>query len=185
MCSELRASGPLKMPRDPVILGIDPGSRRTGWGAVAMTSGARLRSLGAGVLTSSEKLPFAERLAQLHQQLAAVINRIDPDNVAVEDVFFARYASAALKLGHARGVALLAAAQANKPVEAYPPAVVKRCVAGSGSADKTQVARLVAAILGAHQPQQADATDALAVAITAHRSSRMRSAPGEPSLRLR
>src|SRR5690606_36319541 len=96
-----------------------------------------------------------------------------PDAVAVEDIFFARYPQAALMLGHARGVAVLAAAQAELAVTAYPPAVVKRALVGSGRADKQQVAQLVGAVLGWKELPSVDATDALAIALTHLNASRL------------
>ena len=96
----------------------------------------------------------------------AVIAEHAPTSLAVEDIFHARFAASALKLGHARGVALLVGAQAGLPISAYPPALVKRSVAGRGQADKSQVARIVGAILGLRELPEVDATDALAIAIT-------------------
>ncbi len=147
------------------MLGIDPGSIRTGWGVVER-QGARARGIGAGVIRVSERAPLAERLYAVHRGVAEVLAAHRPDAVAVEDIFFARYAQAALSLGHARGVAILAVAQAGLSVAAYPPAVVKRAVVGSGRAEKQQVARLIAAILELDELPSVDATDALAVAVT-------------------
>ena len=106
------------------------------------------------------------RLLVLHRTLTDVIAELAPDAVAVEDVFFAKHANAALKLGHARGVVLLAAAQAGLVVSAYPPAVVKSAIGGRGAADKHQVARIVGAMLQLKTLPPVDATDALAVALT-------------------
>ena len=101
-----------------------------------------------------------------------------PEAVAVEDIFFAKYANAALKLGHARGVALLAAAELELEVHEYPPAIVKRTVVGRGAADKMQVARLITALLGLKEPPEEDAADALAVAITHIQASRSKAIRG-------
>ncbi len=147
------------------VLGIDPGSIRTGWGVVER-HGTRARGIAAGVIRVPERAPLAQRLEAMHRGLAEVLAAHRPDAVAVEDIFFARYAQAALMLGHARGVALLAVAQAGLSVAAYPPAVVKRAIVGSGRAEKPQVARLVAAVLGLKELPGVDATDALAVALT-------------------
>ena len=106
------------------------------------------------------------RLKAIHTGLAEVIAEYVPASVAVEDVFFAKHANAALKLGHARGVALLAAASASLSVHAYAPALVKKTVAGRGSAKKDQVAHLVGALLGIRKLPAEDACDALAIAIT-------------------
>jgi crossover junction endodeoxyribonuclease RuvC len=153
------------------VLGIDPGSRRTGWGVVQL-EGTRLRQVAAGTITVPEKLALAKRLRTIHQELERVLEEHSPDAVAVEEIFFAKYANAALKLGHARGVALLVAAQSEVPVHEYPPAIVKRTVVGRGGADKVQVARLVMALLGLSAPPEEDAADALAVAITHIQASR-------------
>jgi crossover junction endodeoxyribonuclease RuvC len=147
------------------VLGLDPGSIRTGWGVVEL-SGQRVCGIAAGVIRVREKAPIEERLRAVHEGVCGVLAEHRPDAVAVEDIFFARYPQAALMLGHARGVALLAAAQAGLQVAAYPPAVVKRAIVGSGRADKTQVARLVGTLLGFRALPSADATDALAVALT-------------------
>lgn len=146
-------------------LGLDPGTVRTGWGVVDK-NGSRLRHCAAGVIRVPDRLPLPERLRRIHEGLVEVIEAHEPDIVAVEDIFHAKYANAALKLGHVRGVALLVAANAGLEVRAYPPALVKKAVVGRGRADKTQVARLVGAILRLKELPGIDATDALAIAIT-------------------
>jgi len=153
------------------ILGIDPGSRRTGWGVVQL-EGTRLLHVGAGTIAVPEKLVLEKRLLLIHAGLEEVIAEHAPDAVAVEEIFFAKYANAALKLGHARGIALLAAAQSHLEVHEYPPAIVKRTVVGRGAADKVQVNRLITALLGLKTPPEEDASDALAVAITHIQASR-------------
>lgn len=147
------------------VLGIDPGSRRTGWGVVQL-EGTRLRHLGAGTIMLSDKVPLPKRLRVIHEELAGIIALHRPDAMAVEEIFFAKYANAALKLGHARGVVLLVAAESEIGVHEYPPAIVKRTIVGRGAADKAQVGRLVMALLGLGTPPEEDAADALAVAIT-------------------
>lgn len=150
-----------------IILGIDPGSQVTGWGVVE-AKGANLRGIDAGVLRLGRGA-LEGRLVKLFDGLSAVVEKHAPAQVAVEDIFFAKHPNAALKLGHARGVALLVAAQAGLEVSAYPPTLVKRTVAGRGRADKAQVAQLVAAVLGWQTRKivlPEDATDALAIAIT-------------------
>ncbi len=156
------------------ILGIDPGSRRTGWGVVQL-EGTRLRQIGAGTIAVPEKQPLPRRLQMIHQGLERIIGDHQPEAIAVEEIFFAKYANAALTLGHARGVALLVAAQRDLAIHEYPPAVVKRTVVGRGAADKVQVARLVAALLGLNEAPEEDAADALAVAITHIQASRSKS----------
>lgn len=147
------------------VLGIDPGTVRTGWGLVER-EGRRLVGIRAGVLRASEKLPLEERLRIIHDGLVELIARETPTAMAVEEIFFAKHATAALKLGHVRGVVLLVAARAGLPVAAYPPAVVKKTVGGGGQAAKGQVAQMVGAILGWRELPAVDATDALAIAIT-------------------
>jgi len=154
------------------VLGIDPGSIRTGWGVVEL-SGARARGIAAGVIRVPDRAPIATRLEQIHAGVQAVLAQYRPDAVAIEDIFFARHAQAALMLGHARGVVLLAAAQAGLPIAAYPPAVVKRAIVGSGKADKQQVARLVGAVLQLTELPAVDATDALAIALTHLNAARL------------
>jgi crossover junction endodeoxyribonuclease RuvC len=157
------------------VLGIDPGSRRTGWGVVQL-EGTRLRQIASGTISVSGSLSLPARLRSIHQGLIEVISSHAPEAVAVEEIFFAKHANAALKLGHARGVALLVAAESDLAVHEYPPAIVKRTVVGRGAADKVQVGRLVTALLGLRAAPEEDAADALAVAIThiqASRSSRL------------
>ena len=155
------------------VLGIDPGSRRTGWGVVQL-EGLRLRHLGAGTITIADKLSLPERLRVIHVELGRIIREHRPEAVAVEEIFFAKYANAALKLGHARGVALLVAAESEIAVHEYPPAIVKRTIVGRGGADKAQVGHLIMALLGLQAPPEEDAADALAVAITHIQASRSR-----------
>lgn len=147
------------------VLGIDPGTRKTGWGVVEK-KGTRLRAIACGVIRVSERKPLSERLHLIHRDLTKVFREYEPTAMALEDMFFAKYANAAMKLGHARGVAMLAGAQFELRVNEYPPALVKRTVAGKGNASKAQVGRLVGAILGLTELPGEDATDALAVAIT-------------------
>ncbi len=147
------------------VLGLDPGSIRTGWGIVEL-HGQRARGIAAGVIRVPEKAPLPTRLRVIFEGVTAVISTHKPEAVAIEDIFFAKYPQAALILGHARGVALLAAEQAGLPIAAYPPAVVKRAIVGSGRADKSQVAMLVGTVLGLAVLPAEDATDALAIALT-------------------
>jgi len=147
------------------VLGIDPGSVRTGWGVVER-SGSKIVGIAAGVIEAGSKDELHDRLPVIYDGLRAVIVEHAPNSVAVEDIFYSRNVASALKLGHARGVALLAAGHSGLDVTAYPPAVVKRSIAGSGRAEKEQVAMIVGAILGWKQLPAIDATDALAVAIT-------------------
>ena len=165
------------------VLGIDPGTIRTGYGVVE-TDGYRMRCIAAGVIHASEGKPLEERLLLVHDGLARVIQEQAPASVAVEDIYFREHPNAALKLGHARGVALLVAAQAGLAVETYQASVVKRTVVGRGSATKDQVGRLVQAMLGLKDLPPVDATDALAIAITHLSAVRFRAvALGAPKRR--
>jgi crossover junction endodeoxyribonuclease RuvC len=148
-----------------IVLGVDPGSIRTGWGVVERT-GPRLRYVAAGTIEAGKRAELEMRLCTIYDALREVIALHAPGAMAVEDVFHAHYAGSALKLGHARGIALLVGAQAGLSIAAYAPALVKRSIAGRGQADKSQVARIVGAILGLRELPNVDATDALAIAIT-------------------
>ena len=147
------------------ILGVDPGSVKTGWGVVEQR-GSRIVGIAAGVIRTKKQAPVASRLLHIHRDLCHVIAEYTPTHAAVEQIFQAKYAASALKLGQARGVALMSMADAELVVSEYAPAVVKRTVAGGGRAQKSQVARLVGTILGWTNLPAEDATDALAVAIT-------------------
>lgn len=148
------------------VLGVDPGSRLTGWGVVEADRRRRMSSVGAGVIKLNPKAPLADRLEIIYDSLEGLIEEHRPNAVAVEDVFYAKYANAAIKLGHVRGVVLLLVAKRGLPLGEYPPALVKRTVAGRGAADKEQLGRLVSTMLGVEEKLGVDATDALAVAIT-------------------
>ena len=148
-----------------IVLGVDPGSLRTGYGAVE-TDGRRHRLIEMGALTPGQRLSLPEKLRHIHAGVAALLERLRPDALAVEDVFHSANTRTALVLGHVRGVVLLAGAQAGIPVYEYPPATVKQQVTGFGRAEKTQVAYMVTRLLAL--PDDAppgDATDALAVAL--------------------
>ncbi len=147
------------------IFGIDPGSERTGYGCVE-TDGGRHRLVVCGAITAPARDAFPERLARIHRELAALLSSCRPDCVAVENLFYASNARSALKLGHARGVAILAAVQAGCPIVEYTPAEVKRAVVGYGRAEKQQVQQMIKLLLGLTRvPSPHDAADALAVAI--------------------
>jgi len=146
------------------VIGLDPGLRRTGWGIIE-ADGNRLRHVGNGVVTSDSERDLASRLVQLHHGLNLVLADFRPDEAAVEVTLANRNPSSTLKLGMARGVALLTPALAAMPVAEYLPTVVKQAVVGSGHAAKTQVAMMVARLLPGCAVSSADAADALAVAI--------------------
>ncbi|HTQ15274.1 MAG TPA: crossover junction endodeoxyribonuclease RuvC [Rhizomicrobium sp.] len=146
------------------ILGLDPGLARMGWGVIAV-SGSRLEHVAHGVLSSDAKASLGLRLMVLHRALADVIAELAPGAIAVEQAFVAKDPSAALKLGHARAVALLAAAQAGLDIAEYAPNQIKKCVVGAGHAGKEQIQMMVRRLLPAARVEQADAADALACAI--------------------
>lgn len=152
------------------ILGLDPGLRRTGWGVIAV-EGARIGHVAHGVIAPRDSLPFAERLLILFDEIAQVVADHQPAEAAVEETFMNNNAASALKLGHARAMALVAPAKAGLPVAEYAATVVKKAVVGTGGADKDQVAFMIARLLPGARGVSADAADALAVAI-AHAHAR-------------
>jgi crossover junction endodeoxyribonuclease RuvC len=155
-----------------IVLGIDPGTAAMGWGIVDRRGG-EVRLVDAGCLETSPELGLPDRLLAIHRFLGEVIARHDPVIVAVERLFFSRNAQTAFAVGQARGVVLLAAAEAGRVVREATPNEVKMAVTGSGSADKDQVGRMVAVVLGLQEPPRPDDTaDALAVAIWAANSER-------------
>ena len=147
------------------VFGIDPGSERTGYGCVE-TDGRRHRLVIYGTISARAGDAFPARLARIHRELASLLATWRPDCVAVENVFHATNVRSALKLGHARGVAMLAAVEADCAVAEYTPAEVKRAVVGYGRAEKHQVQQMVKVLLGLDRvPSPHDASDALAVAL--------------------
>jgi crossover junction endodeoxyribonuclease RuvC len=153
------------MHRQPIrILGIDPGLRRTGWGLVE-SDGNRLIYVACGSLATSDKAELGARLVAIHDGLAKVIDDFAPHEAAVEQTFVNTNAAATLKLGQARGIALLVPAALGLPVAEYAPNVVKKAVVGAGHAEKAQIAAMVRILLPAARPAGPDAADALAVAI--------------------
>ena len=151
------------------VLGIDPGSRIVGYALVEVDEAARgpvsLRYVECGVIQPPASGSFPQRLREIAAGLREVLADLGPTEVAVESAFVKRSPAAALKLGHARGVALLCAAEAGVPIHEYAPARVKRAVTGNGAASKPQVQRMVQALIGLKRAPRADAADALAVAI--------------------
>lgn len=169
----------------PRIIGIDPGSRKTGYGVIEGTWG-NLKCIDYGVIrldTTRDTTPddianligedpsqsvtsLMGRMCELYRRIGEVIRQHDCDCAALERVFVAKNADSALKLGHARGVLLLAVGNAGLPVHEYSPAQIKKCVAGSGRAEKAQMMSIVPAILGLDKKPPEDAADALAIAMT-------------------
>ena len=154
------------------IIGIDPGLRRTGWGIIE-TLGNSLRFVASGTVTSDGEKDLASRLCELHDGLAEIVHAYKPDEAAVEQTFVNKDGVATLKLGQARGVAMLAPAMFGITVAEYAPNQVKKTVVGAGHADKKQILVMLKILLPKAEPKSPDAADALAIAITHahHRAS--------------
>lgn len=150
-----------------LVFGIDPGSVATGFAAVRRRSG-RFQLEGHGVIRTRSSDPIPERLRAIHEQIAEALARFEPDEVAIEAIFRHRSSESAIRLGQARGVALLAAAQAGLPITDYNPSTVKKTIGGHGRAGKPEMIRLAARLLGLSDPLPSDASDAAAIAMTHH-----------------
>lgn len=149
-----------------LILGLDPGSRRTGYGVVSV-EGDSLKHVAHGVIALKDSFSFAERLGILQAELQSLFHRFAIQTTVVERIFFGKNADSAFKLGHARGVCIAVSAQARVPIEEYAARYVKKSVTGSGAASKDHVQMIVLALLGLKpQTLQLDASDALSLAIT-------------------
>jgi crossover junction endodeoxyribonuclease RuvC len=153
------------MTRPIRILGIDPGLRRTGWGIIAV-AGNRLGFLGCGSVTTRDDDSLAARLLAIHDGLVHVLNEFRPDEAAVEATFVSKDARATLKLGQARGIAMVVPAKAGVPVAEYAPNLVKKSIVGAGHGDKAQVRMMIGVLLPKADPRSDDAADALAIAVT-------------------
>ncbi len=147
------------------IVGIDPGLRRTGWGVID-SDGNRLRFVGCGSVETGEGAALAQRLLAIHHGLARVLGEFRPAEAAVEQTFVNKDGVATLKLGQARGVAMLAPALVGISVAEYAPNQIKKTVVGAGHADKNQIQAMLKMLLPKADPQTPDAADALAIAIT-------------------
>ena len=156
-----------------IIMGIDPGLTRTGWGFIRI-EGFRLRLISHGAITSTTQAPIAERLAKIGTCLEDAIEQIRPSSVAIEEVFVNRDGVGSLKLGMARGVALMVAGRAGLDVTGYQPNVIKRAVTGFGRADKEQIYSMIQRLLSCTDELSFDEADALAAAIChAHNQPRV------------
>ncbi len=156
------------------IVGIDPGLRRTGWGVID-TDGVKLTFVACGSVASDGNEDLGPRLRQLYDGLSSVLDRLSPIEAAIEQTFVNRDAAATLKLGQARGIAMLVPALAGLPIAEYAPNAVKKTVVGTGHGDKDQIRAMVKHLLPRAAPDSADAADALAIAIThAHVRGRSR-----------
>jgi crossover junction endodeoxyribonuclease RuvC len=152
--------------RQPIrILGIDPGLRRTGWGMV-LIDGNRLSFLACGSLATDDKAALAVRLVAIHDGLRRVVAEHAPDEAAVEATFVNKDAAATLKLGQARGIAMLVPAIAGLPVAEYAPNLVKKTIIGAGHGEKAQIRMMIGVLLPKADPRTHDAADALAIAVT-------------------
>lgn len=161
-----------------LVLGIDPGTAITGYGLVREDEEG-LALIECGVITTPADQPLSQRLQAIYRGLAAIMGRYRPDQAAVEELFFSRNARTALSVGQARGVVLLAAADAGLPLHEYKPLEVKQAIAGYGGADKRQVQEMVRMLLHLEQvPEPDDAADAVAVAVCHIHSARMRALIG-------
>jgi len=152
------------MTRPIRILGIDPGLRRTGWGMVVIY-GNRLSYVACGSLATDDKAALAMRLLSIHDGLRQVVCDHAPDEAAVEATFVSKDGSATLKLGQARGIAMLVPAIAGLPVAEYAPNLVKKTIVGAGHCEKAQIRMMVGVLLPKAAPQSDDAADALAIAV--------------------
>ena len=162
-----------------IVLGFDPGTIRAGWGVVDANT-AKPVFVGAGTIHAPEKKPLEERLVLIYDGLVEVMEAHRPAVMALEEVYVGKHANAALALGHARGVAMLAATQRGMPIFHYAAPLVKRAIVGRGAADKEQVGRVVAAMLGMREIPGPDATDALGLAITHAATIRLRALGAMP-----
>ncbi len=158
-----------------IVLGIDPGTATTGFGLVGEDAAGEVYLVRYGVIQTPARTPMPERLHQLYDEVSALLREAAPAAVAVEELFFNRNVTTALTVGQARGVVLLAAAQAGLPVYEYKPAEVKQALVGYGRADKQQMQEMVRLMLGLTDiPRPDDAADAVAVAICHLHSQRLR-----------
>lgn len=149
-----------------IVLGVDPGTRTTGYGVVASNGGGAVSLLECGVIRTAPSAPLAQRLREIHDGLVEVLDRHPADIMAVEGVFYGRNVQTTVLLGHARGAAILAAALRDTPVAEYSPAQIKSAIAGTGRATKEQVQYMVQTLLRLREPPRpADAADGVAVAL--------------------
>ena len=155
----------MDMVEERIILGIDPGLANTGWGVVAQR-GSKLQCLAYGCVSTPASMELAQRLAKIHEQISAVIERYAPTCVGIETVWFGQNITAAFATGQARGAALVACAQAGLAVGEFSPKQIKLAVVGAGGAEKAQIQYMVKQLLGLSDPPKPDhAADALAAAI--------------------
>jgi len=156
------------------VIGIDPGTAITGWGIVE-GSGSELQMVAVGTITTAAGTPLPERLQIIYHELTAIIEQWQPSTAAIEELFFSKNAKTALAVGHGRGVAMLALANADLSITEYKPLEVKQAITGHGGADKKQMQQMVKLLLALDDiPRPDDAADALAIAICHLHSARLR-----------
>jgi crossover junction endodeoxyribonuclease RuvC len=156
----------MKKKEELVIMGVDPGSAVTGFGLIKTTQGEEVTLLDYGTIKANRELRQEEKLKKIHDGLLRVMKKLNPDEFAIEEAFYAKNAKTAMVMGQVRGVAILASAQAGIPVAEYSPREIKQSVAGSGGASKSQVQFMVKNLLQLKKPPEPeDAADALAVAL--------------------
>ncbi len=156
------------------VIGIDPGTAITGWGVIE-GDGDTLTALSYGVITTPAGMPLPQRLQTIYRELTDVIQQWQPETAGLEELFFSKNAKTALTVGHGRGVAMLALANANLSITEYKPLEVKQAITGHGGADKSQIQYMVRLLLSLDDiPRPDDAADALAVAICHLHSARLR-----------
>jgi crossover junction endodeoxyribonuclease RuvC len=156
------------------VIGVDPGTAITGWGVVE-GDGDNLTAIGYGVITTPAGMPLAQRLQVIYRELTAIIQQWQPETAGLEELFFSKNAKTALAVGHGRGAAMLALANANLSISEYKPLEVKQALTGHGGADKQQMQQMVRLLLSLDElPRPDDAADALAVAICHLHSARLR-----------
>jgi crossover junction endodeoxyribonuclease RuvC len=156
------------------VIGVDPGTAITGWGIVE-GDGNNLQMIAGGVITTPAGMPLPERLQIIYRELSAVVEQWQPETAALEELFFSKNAKTALAVGHGRGAAMLALANANLSIAEYKPLEVKQAITGHGGADKRQMQQMVKLLLSLDAvPHPDDAADALAVAICHLHSARLR-----------
>ncbi len=149
-----------------VVMGIDPGSQVTGYGVITMANRDSVQFIAAGVVRASRQASFFERIKHIYDEMTVLMDSHQPDEVALEDIFYARNIRSSLQLGQARGAAILAALNAGKPVSAYAPRDIKMALTGNGAAAKEQVQYMVEQILNCSMSGfPLDASDALAIAL--------------------
>ena len=147
-----------------IVLGVDPGSRQTGYGLVEKKNN-QMTCIDAGVISSSGNIPFYDRIYKIFQSMIEIMNRYEPEEMAIEDIFFSKNVKSSLKLGHARGAALIAAVNCGVKIFEYTPLEIKKSVVGYGRASKEQIRSMVQIILKLPTKLGPDTSDALAAAI--------------------